>query len=353
MCLVGAAPPDVFDEPEDTRAHTVRLQETLANDGPLRQDGPGGATSSTLPVAPPPPPPRLEDFYIELALCGLLICYVFIYQWGKYTNEQLAKTWIKHHLDLFASHFAHVGNDKGHILVKDGPADFLFYASGRVHCQYLRARLQMVPRHDPIALLVGLLRPQHDRISIEVCMNEDEYDPMVFGVATASKVNNAYKYRYDLSNFTRQVRSPLLPDNCFAFTEHGDVTSTIIDESVARVLAAHKHRFEEMYITDQPVKKPEAPTTMAPRLYFTFRMSSSMEMQSMVELHELVLYMIDHVPQVAHFRGQVKNKLLQAREAALESLRKASEPSTEEKRQEQRQQEMERLEKMTPEQQRK
>ncbi|KAI8055427.1 hypothetical protein BDF22DRAFT_677091 [Syncephalis plumigaleata] len=301
--------------------------------------------------------PSLEDFYIELILCALLICYVFIYQWGKYTNEQIAKTWIKYHLDLFASHFAHVGNDKGHILVKDGPADFLFYASGRIHCQYLRARLQMIPRHDPIALLVGLIYPQHDRISIEVCMNEDEYDPVVFGVATASKVSAAFKYRYDLSNFTRQIRSPLLPDNCYAFTEHGDITTTILDDNVVQVLSTYNNYFEEMYITDQPVKKPETLDIMAPRLFFNFRMPSSADMQSMIELHELVLYMIDHIPQVAHFRGPVKSKLQQARETALEGIRKALEPSAEEKlskkRQEQRQQEQERLGKMTPEQQRK
>lgn len=67
-------------------------------------------------------------------------------------------------MDLFASQFAHVGNDKGHVLVKDGPADFLFYASGRIHCQYLRARLQMLPRHDPIAFLYRCLSPRQDCI---------------------------------------------------------------------------------------------------------------------------------------------------------------------------------------------
>ncbi|KAI9594411.1 hypothetical protein BDF19DRAFT_444730 [Syncephalis fuscata] len=347
---------DVFDEPEETRAHTVLLQDSLAkNSVPLHnQDGTTAFPSSSTLLAKPL---RIEDFYIELVLCSLLVLYVFIYQWGKHKNEQIAKTWIKYHLDLFASHFAHVGNDKGHILVKDGPADFLFYASGRIHCQYLRARLQMIPRHDPVALLIGFIRPQYDRISIEVCMNEDEYDPVVFGVATASKVTAAYKYRYDLASFTRQVRTPLLPDNFYALTEHGDITTTILDDNISEVIKSHRDYFEEMYITDQPSKKPETVTEIPPKLFFNFRLPSPAHMETIIGLHELVLYMIDHLPQVAHFRGPVKTKLLNTREVLTENIRKASEPSTEEaaskKRQEQRQLEQERLGKMTPEQQRK
>jgi hypothetical protein len=60
-------------------------------------------------------------------------------------------------------------------------------------------------------------------------MNEDEYDPVVFGVATASKVNVAFKYRYDLvdSTWFIQVIQLLIIINMMSFTVQFHSTNSI------------------------------------------------------------------------------------------------------------------------------
>lgn len=45
---------------------------------------------------------------------------------------------------LFKDNFAQVGTDTGCALIKDGPADYLFYLTGRRNCQYVHGRITVV-----------------------------------------------------------------------------------------------------------------------------------------------------------------------------------------------------------------
>jgi len=50
---------------------------------------------------------------------------------------------MEKHLILFRDNFSLVGNDKGGALIYDGPADYLFYLSGRRNCQYIHERIMV------------------------------------------------------------------------------------------------------------------------------------------------------------------------------------------------------------------
>lgn len=47
-------------------------------------------------------------------------------------------------LRLFVQNFSYIGNGLGYVMARDGPAEFIFYASGRVHCQFVWARIQVI-----------------------------------------------------------------------------------------------------------------------------------------------------------------------------------------------------------------
>ena len=44
--------------------------------------------------------------------------------------------------------FAHIGSNEGHKLIRDGPRDYIFYASGRLYVQHVYAFIRLVARHD-------------------------------------------------------------------------------------------------------------------------------------------------------------------------------------------------------------
>jgi hypothetical protein len=50
------------------------------------------------------------------------------------------------HISLFKDNFTLVGiaNDNSKPLIRDGPADYVFYLSGRRNCQYIHGRITVL-----------------------------------------------------------------------------------------------------------------------------------------------------------------------------------------------------------------
>ncbi|CAG8453768.1 11876_t:CDS:2 [Diversispora eburnea] len=125
-------------------------------------------TPKSEPLPPPPQPIpmlvkptlKLEDFYRESLIIALIVIYLINYIIGKRTNEGIAKRWMEVQYRLFKDNFAQVGTDTGSALIKDGPADFLFYLTGRRNCQYVHGRITLKPRHDIIQLVSNFITSQ-------------------------------------------------------------------------------------------------------------------------------------------------------------------------------------------------
>jgi hypothetical protein len=87
---------------------------------------------------------KLQQHLPELAIIALIIFYIYWYFEGRKKNLLLARTWIYHTRNLMQQQFALLGNEDGHLLLKDSDDEYIFYASGRRHCRCLYATLQVM-----------------------------------------------------------------------------------------------------------------------------------------------------------------------------------------------------------------
>ena len=90
-------------------------------------------------------------------------------------------------------------------------------------------------------------------------MNEKEYDSFVLAVLHKNSSSYLRTAGYDLSQFLRPSHVPGLPEHIRIFTESHEITETIINQDILQVLCSPsgKFLFQELIITDQPVKRPE------------------------------------------------------------------------------------------------
>jgi hypothetical protein len=78
-----------------------------------------------------------QDFYVEMILGFIVLVYVLVQLRGSKMNRELARKWMRGTLSLWEKNFAQVGDEMGHKLMKDGPSDYIFYASGRRYVRHV------------------------------------------------------------------------------------------------------------------------------------------------------------------------------------------------------------------------
>ena len=98
-----------------------------------------------------------ESFIFELVVFAVLVFDITYYFVGSTKNKQIARKWIEIHRDIIEPEFAKCGDNEGHLLLKDGPKDYVFYASGRSDLEYCQIILSLAPRHDLVLHLLHYL----------------------------------------------------------------------------------------------------------------------------------------------------------------------------------------------------
>ncbi|CEH18383.1 Uncharacterized conserved protein [Ceraceosorus bombacis] len=103
---------------------------------------------------------RPIDYKVEASLLLLVALYIFLHLLGKARNQAMAKTWANVAVPMLADEFAVVGkgteigaSDGEEHLVWNGAGDALLFATGRRGVNSLHAYFELVPYHDPLALL--------------------------------------------------------------------------------------------------------------------------------------------------------------------------------------------------------
>ena len=93
------------------------------------------------PISPPRPirsqfsfsSINVWDYPNELGFITFLFVYIACHLYGRSRQLEIARSWMGKTLHLWKYNFAHVGDEKGYTLIRDGPKDFIFYASGRIY----------------------------------------------------------------------------------------------------------------------------------------------------------------------------------------------------------------------------
>ncbi|CAG8727855.1 7087_t:CDS:10 [Dentiscutata erythropus] len=206
----------------------------------------------------------LSDFYREMVMIAMIVVYLIVYFIGKRANEAIAVKWMEKHIVLLRENFSLVGNDKGGVLIQDGPAEYLFYLSGRRNCQYIHGKITLKPRHDMLQTITNFITSQFssktvtDTVTYNVTMNDGAYDDFVFGITKKDRASDLRQSRYDLKTFTKQTNNNLLPSAVNVHSESVDITEAILSVNrVIELLNASSQYLTYIIISDQTRVRPE------------------------------------------------------------------------------------------------
>ncbi|KAK7823546.1 uncharacterized protein At5g49945 [Quercus suber] len=258
--------------------------------------------SKSKPVQPPEPF-SLKKYTIEIVSVTFLIIFAINYFTGRRENEKLALAWASKFAikdSIFDRNFSLLGigeGDDSPLLLKEGQTVFKFYASGRRYCQGLLATMELKSRHDLISRLYNMVVPCKDEISIEVYMNEEAMDHVVFAVAKKKAAKTMQKEVRDLQKFAGMVPAPSgkkwVSEELAVISESKEVAGDLITEAVLEQVFGEKafekfgKGFMSMHFSDQN------PGTHRKVLLFKFALPDANNMADMTRLVALVPYYID------------------------------------------------------------
>lgn len=289
-------------------------------------------------------------------------------------------------VNVYEEQFYKLGSDQGFKLITDGPRDFVFFATGRIHCESLYAQIKCRSRHDYIMQTIDEYQniPTHDRVTITVNLNDLEVDPICFAILARKDSKRILNERWDLDNFSKQCSLQNFPKDVYqvqsdapefiaklwqttslkkALWKSIGLTETGIQNNQKDYeVSAINPIIEQITLSDLPWFKPEKieGLVVPKQLCFVFRIPeeilelppSLLEYQT--ELTNLVLEITDFVAMNGKLPPDQFQRARVLREKAILSIMKEGEEErkrslADKKFAEQKQ----KLEKMSPESQRK
>ncbi|CAO3598677.1 unnamed protein product [Absidia cylindrospora] len=221
--------------------------------------------SNVTPASIPPRPLEWTDFTTEIAIIGFLFLYVVVWWQGSRTNRDIASKWANINVDYLTDQFALAGhkttNDKPS-LVKDGPADYLMYTSGRRYIQFGHWWVKLKPRNDPVSRLTsavfslfGLAKPLMDRVEVTLTLDKEPKNKFVFAILNKSIAKETHEKRFDLSKMTK-VASANVPSNLVIYTESQKLADLLLGGKSGDILR-QSSGLESLIVTYLPDYEPE------------------------------------------------------------------------------------------------
>ncbi|GBG69894.1 hypothetical protein CBR_g4722 [Chara braunii] len=184
----------------------------------------------------------LSNYVMEIGVVIFLIAYVINFFFGRKANERIAVAWAEQFAgrgSIIEKNFSLIGvgsslpalsgenggvvgevgeggggvgggggNGGGEdeaLMLKEGQNVFKFYASGRRFCEGLLATLDLRGRHDLLLLLWYFFSPRKDLITIEVDMNDEDMDHVVFAIARRKSAKSMHKENKDLQQYATML----------------------------------------------------------------------------------------------------------------------------------------------------
>ncbi|CAO3653571.1 unnamed protein product [Mucor hiemalis] len=267
-------------------------------------------------------------------------------------------------INYLEGQFALVGNkcQTINLLMKDGPANYLLYTSGRRNVQFGHWWLKLKPRNDLLTFfttqalsLLGYAKPATDRVTLKLALDKALPEKFVFAVAKKSVAAELMKNRFDLGRVCKLASSKVIPADLAIYTESQKLADTILGGKVGEIIAQNSDRLESLIISSLPAYEPELyenDTFITISLDFVMHNGTN-EFDRLVEL-------ACELPDIiceTKFTGEIKSKINKNREELLKEFSKkiAAKRSEElqNKKAEAKRAEEERVKKLSPAEQRK
>ncbi|KAJ4899582.1 hypothetical protein Rs2_13533 [Raphanus sativus] len=276
---------------------------------------------------------QLSSYTVEIVCVSILIAYLINYFLGKRDNESLALSWASKFAlkdAILEKNFSLLGvggqgEEDSPLLLKEATNVFKFYASGRRYCHGLLATLELKSRHDLISRLFNCVVPCKDEIGVEVYMNDEAMDHVVFAVARKKAAKGMLKEMRDLQRFGGMVAAPggrkWVAEELAVVSESKEVAGDMITDVVLDQVFGDKSfekfgkYFISMHFSDQHPGKHRK------MLLFKFALPDAKHMDDMVRLIALIPYYIDLIGRYK-LSSQARNKTDGARQKVAQEAYK-------------------------------
>uniref|UniRef100_A0A6M2E9Y3 DUF1682 domain-containing protein n=1 Tax=Populus davidiana TaxID=266767 RepID=A0A6M2E9Y3_9ROSI len=315
------------DEFEGLPSHQPHIESVV-----ITESATPDATVQTPDPKPTTVSKKKQSYLVEIVCVSFLIMFVINYFTGKRENENLALSWAAKFAtkdSIFEKNFSLLGvgeGDDSPLLLKEGQNVFKFYASGRRYCQGLLATMELKSRHDLLSRIYNMVVPCKDEISIEVYMNDDAMDHVVFALARKKMAKALQKELRDLQKFAGSVVQPpngrkWVAEELAVVSESKEVAGDLITEAVLEQVFGEKSfekygkGFISMHVSDQ------LPGAQKKMLLFKFALPDANNMADMTRLVALVPYYIDLVGRYK-LSSQARSKTEAARAKAAQEAYK-------------------------------
>ncbi|KAJ2800659.1 hypothetical protein H4R20_003976 [Coemansia guatemalensis] len=349
-CLVRLAATAAAEELENVVGEELPSGARVAADSGNPAAGNASAAASEL---------SLSNYKMELLLVALAAGMVVNYFRGSRQNADIARAWEAPISQALHANFSLVG-DGSQVLERDSPADMLVYASGRRHCKFAQGHLMLRARQDPIASLNDLIAKTHEKLEIEVTMDDEAFSGFVFAAVPHRRAKAVGRDRYDVSTFAKLTSNGKISSRFAIFSESADATAQLLGSGLEQLLGDNDSLLEEIYITDCPSEKPETHEFKRDKkLLATIRLPAPADdgIKRVRETMDFVFYLVDYIAEGIAMRPESVRKLAKAREEAFKEYARQAEQEKQEALAkivaDRRRAELEEVDKMSPDQRRK
>ncbi|KAI9151052.1 Coiled-coil domain-containing protein 47 [Blastocladiella emersonii ATCC 22665] len=191
---------------------------------------------------------------LEVTVAAVFVLYGVVYALGRARNRRIADRWYAEIRPELDRNFAFVGEGHGSLL-RDGPADYLVYGSGRVKCEKLVGRITLRNRQDLFAVVQDFLVVNYDRVRFDVYLDPSVSENFVLAILHKT-APAAMSKREDLTTYTTSMPNSYLPADLFTvYAEHPDAIPAFFasDPRVHRFLSnpAVLRRLESLVVSDR------------------------------------------------------------------------------------------------------
>ncbi|KAJ3038887.1 Coiled-coil domain-containing protein 47 [Rhizophlyctis rosea] len=319
-----------------------------------------------------------EDFKIEISIVGGILLYVLLAVTARNRSKQIALKWYNYTAAIWEKNFALLGNN-GATLSRDGPRDYIFYASGRAHINDLYAFIHTKGQLDPIQLANDYVisNDSFNRVTYYARLRKNESDPITFAILPVEKVANFIKDRWDLTEFTKKQTLPGFPHEHYTVLSDAPEFTTMIweDPAVKQAIFAsiglnekgegtpfNTPLIDSIVMSDLPYVKPEKMEDLDnPKLLkFEYRLPSisSPNARDIISGQaQLVIDLIDYVGQLGRLsfegRERAKKRRAYAEEIVMKTKEKERKQELADKKYKEKKERAEAIMKLSPEEQRK
>ncbi|CAO3611959.1 unnamed protein product [Cunninghamella blakesleeana] len=207
-----------------------------------------------------------QDFILEIGLFSLMALYVGIWWVASGTNQKIATQWANDNHNYFEQQFAMIGNKISNekiALIKDGPADYLLYTTGRRNVQFGHWWIKLKPRSDifsfiisTIFALIGWGKPLKDRVNASITLDKEIPQRFVFAIVRKDLAKDTHSKRFDLLKMTK-IASVNISSNYVIYAESQKLAELLISGKVKDILSQESNGLESLIITYLPDYEPE------------------------------------------------------------------------------------------------